>query len=72
MVDSTVSCLIKELKEDPKTRKWFRDRTSVFKEFIGEDWEIQKVIKNVSIGQFTAVAPRVMKVSKVSANNEEF
>ena len=36
MVDSTISCL-KELKEDPKTSTWFKDRTGVLKELIGKD-----------------------------------
>ena len=55
MVGSTIPCL-KELREDPKTSTGFKDRTR-------EDWEIQKVIKNTSIGQFTALASRVLKVS---------
>ena len=38
MVDSTICCL-KELKEDPKTSKLFKDRTGVFKEIMGEEWE---------------------------------
>ena len=55
MVDSTVSCL-KELKEDCKTSTRFKDRTCVFNELMGEDWEIQKVIKNALTGKFIALA----------------
>ena len=38
MVDSTIPCL-KELREDPitSTGLGFKDRTGVFKEFMGED-----------------------------------
>ena len=36
IVDSTISCL-KELKEDLKTSTWFKDRTGVFKELMGDD-----------------------------------
>ena len=60
MVHSTISCL-KELKEDSKISAWF-------KELMGEDLEIQKVIKNASSGQYIALSSRVMKVSEGSAN----
>ena len=36
MVESAISCL-KGLKEDRKTSIWFKDRTGVFKEQMGED-----------------------------------
>ena len=62
MVDSTIPCL-KELKENPKTKTGFKDSTGMFKELMVEDWDIQKVIKTTP-GQFTALASRMMKVSK--------
>ena len=36
MVDSTISC-VKELKKDPNTSTWFKDRTGVFGELMGKD-----------------------------------
>ena len=46
----------------------FKDCTGVIKELRGEDCEIHKVIKNTSTGQFIALASRMMRVFKVSAN----
>ena len=56
MVDSTTSWL-QVLKEDPKTRTWFKDCAGVFKELMGEDWENQEVIKNTSTRQFIILHP---------------
>ena len=60
---ATIFCL-KELKEDPKTSTCFKNHTGVLKD-MGKDWEIQKVIKNVSTGQFITLASRVTQI-KVS------